>query len=144
MAIKKHIAGGTGFQVEIWAETANINFFLKTPLTPASESGVVTKQASVAAHTRRQYPGDPTPANVAANQREFMYDPGARNGSALPGKNFWLVKGIGTAGEERRQFTYVGKLRDLHAFIVGDAKYDLTLYGPTGKRYEIAEADTTP
>lgn len=140
MATVKHKAGTSQVPLFIWAETANINFFLKTPLAPVSAAGVTNKQASVSAHTRRQYPGDPTPSNVGASAREFIYDPGARNGSALPGKNFWLVADAGLPGEERRQFTYQGRMVDLHAFLVGQAKMQLELYGPTGKHYRIAAA----
>lgn len=142
MAIVKHIAGAPGFQVEIWGETANINFFLNTPLVAATKGSVITKQAAVSAHTRRQYPGDNSPINVSSTQREFLYDPGAKNGSALPGKSFVLVSDAGLPGEERRQFTYVGRFLDLHSFFVGDVKMQVQLYSPSGKRYTID--GTTP
>lgn len=137
MAIVKHIAGAAGFEVAIWGETANINYFLKTPLTPAGYGNVVTKQTQVSAHTRRQYPGDSTPINVSASGREFLYDPGAKNGTALPGKSFVLVSDAGLPGEERRQFTYQGRFLDLHSFLTGDVKMQVFLYSPTGKRYTI-------
>lgn len=146
MAIVKHkVPGGAGsLDLYIWAETANINYFIKTPLTPLSAGGVTNKTAQVKAFTRRQYPGDSTPINVSASNREFIVDPGARSGAALPGKNFWLVADAGLPGEEKRQFTYQGRLMDLHAWLVGTAKYELYLYGPTGKRYIIEAAPTTP
>ncbi len=142
MAIVKHIAGAAGFEVAIWGETANINYFLNTPLVPASSGSVATKQAAVSAHTRRQYPGDITPINVSSTQREFLYDPGAKNGTALPGKSFVLVSDAGLPGEERRQFTYQGRFLDLHSFLVGDVKMQVQLYSPSGKRYTID--GTTP
>ena len=129
MSIQKHVydAAGNG----IYAETANINYFLKTPLTPASAEGVVNKTANVSAFTRRPYPGDPEPSNVSSSTREFLYDPGRRNGNATPGKPFILDDGL-----EKRAFTFTGPFTDLHAFLVGDAKMDFTVYSPSAS-YEI-------
>lgn len=138
MAIVKHKAGtSTTPELFIWAETANINYFLKTALTPFAAGDAVNKQSTVKAHTRRQYPGDATPANVSAAAREWLYDPGARNGTALPGKPFILVNDAGLPGEERRQFTYQGRFVDLHAFLTSNAKFELQLHSSTGKRYMI-------
>ena len=124
MSIQKHVYDQKGNG--IYAETANINYFLKTPLAPASEGGVVEKQANVKAFSRRRYPGDPEPSNVSASTREFLYDPGRRNGNATPGKPFILDDGL-----EKRSFTFTGPFNDLHAFIVSDAKMDLTIYSPS-------------
>jgi hypothetical protein len=140
MAIVKHKAGTFTPPLFIWGETANINYFLKTPLTAAAAAGVSNKQATVAAHQRRQYPGDATPVNVSASAREFLFDPGARNGTALPGKPFVLVGDAGLPGEERRQFTYQGRFVDLHAFLTSQAKMEVSLYSPSGKRYTIEAA----
>jgi hypothetical protein len=141
MAIEKHLATAGGKTVAIWAETPNINYFLKTPLTPVSQAGATNKQSLVSAHTRRQYPGDTTQVNVSASAREYLVDPGARNGTALPGKSFVLVGDAGLPAEERRQFTYVGRFMDLHAFLVNQAKMQVYLYSPTGKRYVIDAAN---
>ena len=124
MSIQKHVydAKGNG----IYAETANINYFLKTPLAPASEGGVVEKTANVKAFSRRRYPGDSEPSNVSATTREFLYDPGRRNGNATPGKPFILDDGL-----EKRSFTFTGPFNDLHAFIVSDAKMNMTIYSPS-------------
>jgi hypothetical protein len=143
MAIKKHKAGTSNTHpLFIWAETTNINYFLKTALTPYDSGSTVDKQSTVKAHTRRSYPGDPTPSNVSASAREWLYDPGARNGSALPGKSFILVADAGLPGEEKRQFTYQGRFMDLHAFLGTNAKMELQLHSPTGKRYTIEAAGT--
>ena len=107
----------------IIAETANINYFLKTPLTPDSVDGVVNKQGRKKAHTRRRYKGDPAPSNVPEHSYEFMVDPGRIDLQTLPGKPFVLDDGT-----EKRQFTYVGDVMDLHAWLVGDAKMDMKLY----------------
>jgi len=132
MAIQKHVYDAEGNA--IYAETANINYFLKTELAPASATGVVNKTANVSAYTRRRYPGDPTPSNVSATTREFLYDPGRRNGAATPGSPFILDDGL-----EKRSFTYTGSFTDLHAFLVGDAAMDLRCYSPSAS-YDITAA----
>ena len=124
MAIQKHVYDLEGNA--IYAETANINYFLKTELVPAGQGTIVNKQANVSAFTRRRYPGDPEPSNVGASTREFLYDPGRRNGAATPGSPFILDDGV-----EKRSFTFTGPFLDLHAFILSDAAMDLTLYSPS-------------
>ena len=76
MSIQKHVYDAEGNA--IYAETANINYFLKTELVPAGEGTVVNKTANVSSFTRRRYPGDPAPSNVGATTREYLYDPGRR------------------------------------------------------------------
>lgn len=134
MAIQKHVydLDGNG----IYAETANINYFLKTPLAPASAEGVINKTANVSAFTRRRYPGDAEPSNVSASTREFLYDPGRRNGNATPGQPFILDDGV-----EKRSFTFTGPFTSLHAFLVGDAKMDFRVFSPSAS-YDIAAVDT--
>ena len=130
MAIQKHVFDAEGHA--IYAETANINYFLKTDLVPASEGAVETKTATVKQHPRRQYPGDTTPANIPVGPRTYLYDPGRRNGSATPGNPFILDDGV-----EKRSFTYTGSFVDLHTFIVSDASMDLRLFSPAAS-YDIA------
>ena len=133
MTIQKHVYDAEGNA--IYAETANINYFLKTELAPASSEGVSNKTASVKAHTRRRYPGDSTPANIPVSSRDFLYDPGRRNGNATPGSPFILDDGV-----EKRAFTYTGPFTDLHAFLVGDAKMDFRVFSPSAS-YEITAVD---
>jgi len=133
MSIQKHVYDANGNA--IYAETANINYFLKTELAPASAAGAQTKQANVKAFSRRRYPGDAEPSNVSATTREFLYDPGRRNGNATPGSPFILDDGV-----EKRAFTFTGPFLDLHAFLVGDAKMDFTVYSPSAS-YEITAVD---
>lgn len=121
MTRKKHSI--EGFELSIIAETANINHFLTTPLVPDSEEGIVNKQASVKAHSRRKYKGDPAPSSVSAHSMTFMYDPGRVDLQTLPGKPFILDDGT-----EKRQFTYVGNVIDLHAFLMADVKVETKLY----------------
>ena len=120
-----------GFKLAIYAETDNINYFLTTPLTPASVGEVVNKSATVKASTRRQYVGDPTPINVSGGERVYMVDPGRKVGNALPGEPFILDDGT-----EKRQFTFAGNVVDLHAFLSSDVKEETKLY-TTGARYVI-------
>ena len=132
MAIEKHSLDGK--DAAIYGETANINYFLKTALTPDSAEGVINKQVNVKAHSRRSYPGDDTPASVGASTRDFMYDPGRRNGAATPGQEMILDDGI-----EKRCFTYTGPWADVHSFLVSSAKMDLSAYSASA-RYIISAA----
>ena len=133
MSAQKFSLDGT--DTAIWAEPANLNYFLKSPLTPDSAAGVTNVQTTVKAHTRRQYVGDTTLVNVNSHAMEFMVDPGRKSGSALPGKPF-----VVTDGTEKRQMRYSGDFMDVHAMFVGDAKFAIDLYSATGTRYSIAAA----
>ena len=123
-----------GFELDIWAEPANINYFLNTELVPAAVAGVINTQANVKSFTRRQYPGDPTTINVSGHTRTYMVDPGRKVGNALPGSPFILDDGT-----EKRQFTFAGNVIDLHAFLVSDVKEETKLY-TTGARYVIPKS----
>ena len=123
-----------GFELDIWAEPANINYFLNTQLVPAAVAGTVNTQATVKSFTRRQYPGDPTTINVSGHTRTYMVDPGRKVGNALPGSPFILDDGT-----EKRQFTFTGNVIDLHAFLVSDVKEETKLY-TTGARYVIPKS----
>ena len=133
MSIQKHVYDAEGNA--IYGETANINYFLKTELLPASAAGATNKTANVSAFTRRRYPGDAEPSNVSASTREFLYDPGRRNGNATPGSPFIVDDGV-----EKRSFTFTGPFTDLHAFFVGDAKMDFRLFSPSAS-YDITAVD---
>lgn len=135
MAIQKHTFDASGNA--IFGETDNLNYFLTTSLEPDTVGGVVNKQSSVKAFTRRRYKGDDEKANVSAGTREYLYDPGRRNGAATPGKPFILDDGV-----EKRAFTFTGPFTNLHAFFVGDAKMDLRIYSPSAS-YEITAVDET-
>ena len=133
MTIQKHTFDVDGNA--IYAESANINYFLKTELPPDSAAGAIDKTANVKAFTRRRYPGDAEPTNVSASTREYLYDPGRRNGAATPGDPFILDDGV-----EKRSFTYTGPFTNLHAFLVGDAKMAFRCYSPSAS-YDIAAVD---
>lgn len=117
---------------------ANINYFLKTPLSAVSGSSATNKQVSVKAYQRRSFPGDTTTTAVSASNREYLADAGRKSGNALGGWTFTLVGDAGLPGEERRSFTLVsGRLMDLHAYLVGNAKMQVNLYSRCGARYTI-------
>jgi hypothetical protein len=138
MAILPHTVEVPGGQpLVIYAETDNINYFLNGALEPDTIDGPVNAQVSVSGSTRRQYPGDATTINVGGATREFVKDPSRSSGPALPGKSFMLVERNSDQGGERRQFTYKGRLIDLHAFIRSEASKDMYLYNNTGARYTI-------
>lgn len=126
MAIEKHELPDKS--AAIYGETANINYFLTTPLTPASASGVTNTEQTVKAHSRRRYVGDSTPASVSSHSRTVMYDPGRRNGAATPGQEMILDDGV-----EKRLFTYTGSWTDVHAHLVGDAAMDLSAYSASAR-----------
>ena len=130
-----------GNECTIYGEAANINFFLVNDLDPDEIDGPTNLQVAVGSSTRRQYPGDTTLVNVAGSNREVLRDPSRRSGTALPGKSFVLaertISGIG----ERRQFTFKGRMIDLHAFMRAEAAKNMYLFSNTGARYSIAAAD---
>lgn len=130
MAIEKHTYDNNGNA--IYAETANINYFLTTSLEPDSVSGVEERTKNIPQRSVRRYVGDPDPYTVGAvTGARYLYDPGRKNSNATPGKEFILDDGT-----EKRAFTFTGSFVDLHAFILGDAKMNLTLFSE-GAWYEI-------
>lgn len=129
-------------EIVFYGYAENINYFLKTPLVPDAAAGASTAQATVKAHSRRQYPGDPTPIGVSGSAREYLVDPSRKTGIALPGYPITVVADMGMPNEERRQWTVVGRIVDIHAFLVGQAAMQVDLYSPRGTRYTIPA--TTP
>jgi len=123
-----------GFELAIYAEQANLNYFLTTAIEPASAGAIVNKTSEVKPHTRRKYVGDPAPSNIPKTDRTYMYDPGRKVGNALPGQPFILDDGV-----EKRQMTFSGNVIDLHAFLMSDAKMEFKLY-TTGARYVIPKS----
>ena len=121
----------TGMDWSIWCIPANFNYFVKTDLVPDQDTGVVNKTVRVKAHTRRLYYNDIIKVNVPETDRTFMYDPGRKVGSALPGYSFILDDGT-----EKRQFTTDADVVDLHAYLLGELNADTKLY-TNGARYLI-------
>lgn len=146
MTIQKHVVAGIGGRkgFTIYGETANINYFLKTPLQPETAANATNKQVAVKAFQRRQYPGDTTLINVPATQREVLVDPTRKSGNGLPGRSVVLVGDPGMPNEERRQFTLVGRWVDFHAYLVANVKMEVFAINSTGARSTIAAATTGP
>jgi hypothetical protein len=128
----------------LYAIKENINYFIKTALTPDADAGTSNKQVIVKAHSRRQGPGDARDINVAGSNREVLIDPTRKSGTALPGRSIVLVADAGLPGEERRQFTLSGRWIDFHAWLTGIAATEIYAYNHRGTRYTIEAAGTTP
>jgi hypothetical protein len=136
-------AGGRQEMVIEAPAVANINYFLKTALVPVTSASATTAQVAVKGYQRRSFPGDTVTTAVSASSREYLKDAGRKSGNALGGYTFTLVADAGLPGEEKRSFTLVkGRMVDLHAFLVGQAKYQVHLYGKSGARYVIDAATT--
>ena len=145
MAIAKHLINvAAGKSITIYGETANINYFLKTPLTPVTDAGVTNKQVLAKAYQRRQYPGDTTLINMPATAREVLIDPSRKSGNGLPGRSIRLVADAGLPGEESRKFTLVGRWVDFHAWLATKAKMQIHAYNNSGARYTIPAAAAGP
>jgi len=125
----KHTIGETG--LAIIGETDNINYFVETELTPDSIDGVENKTSTKAGCNRRRYKGDPEPYTVKGHSYTYLYDPGRIDLQTLPGRPVILK-----ANGETRQFTFIGDVKDLHAWLVGDASYDTKVY-TEGPPYQI-------
>jgi hypothetical protein len=128
----------------IYSVEGNINYFLKTALTPATVAGPTNKQVEVKAYQRRQGPGDARDINMPATQREVLIDPTRKSGTALPGRSIVLVGDAGMPNEERRQFTLQGRWVDFHAWLRANAKMQIHAFNKSGTRYTIPATGATP
>ena len=112
-----------GKTVKVFAIPANLNYFVTdTPYTGAAGTPI---SYAVPAQTVRRFPGDPSPYNRAGFTATRSL-PVARK-RAIPGKPFVLSDGI-----ETRQFSFVGSLSTLYAYLLNAAKQDFTLISPSG------------
>jgi hypothetical protein len=146
MGLERFTVAGVGGQqgFRLYAEPANINYFLKTALTPDAAAGPVDKQSIVKAHSRRQGPGDATPIGVSASSREWTLDASKRWGSGLPGRSIVLVGDMGLPGEERRQFTLHGDWNEFCAWLGSRAGMEIVAYNHTGAHVTIPAATAGP
>ena len=141
MAILPHTFTVPGGQaLTIYGETANINYFIRGDLEPDTVDGPVNVQVDRSGGSRRQYPGDSSRIGFSASSAEYVKDPTRSSGPALPGKNFILDEKETNEGNEKRQFTYVGRFIDLHTFISAEAAMPLYLRNHTGARYTIEQS----
>ena len=120
-----------GHTWSIWAIPANFNYFVDTDLVPAENAGSEEKTASKKAHTRRRYVNDPAPINVSAHSYTYLYDPGRKVGSAIPGYSFILDDGV-----EKRQFTTNAPVASLYGYLLQDLTRKTSLY-TQGARYVL-------
>lgn len=138
MAIVPHTVQVPGGQeLVIYGETDNINYFINGDLEPDVLDGPTNAQVNTSGGSRRQYPGDGTRISFGGGSREYLKDPTRSSGTALPGRPFILRELNSDQGGEKRQFTYKGRLIDLHAFLRAEAAKDMYLYSNTGARYTI-------
>lgn len=144
MAINAHTITGDDIRpFVIYAETANLNYFLTVPVEADAVAQPVLESYFRPAMSRRRYPGDPNPISVAGTTAVVLRDPGATNGSALPGRNFVMREriddgdqGLGEPGEVR-QFSFTGAVSDLVQYIRSNSDKRIDLYSPQGRRYRI-------
>lgn len=136
-----HTLGAEGFEVVVWAETPNLQFFLPDA-APDGAGQRANQQRAVANHTRSQYHGDATRINVGGHNRTTIIDPGARKRNIIPGKPFTLeqLNAQGDVEGEVRQMSYVGTLTNLVAAFEGVAAVPCQLRSPAGVPYLIAAA----
>lgn len=145
MSIVKHTVATDENPLVIYAETANINYFLATDITPDSPSTASTETVLVDGYTRRQYPGDESPVSVPGTTRTYLKGLPRRQGAALPGKNFRLVAFDDDGAElENRTFTYVGAWRTLVEFLTGNVINRTHLYNHTGGTPVVLEVEEGP
>ena len=136
-----HTLGAQGFEVTVWAETANLQFFL-ADAEPDGAGDRQNQQRTVAGHTRSQYHGDTSTVSVSGHTRDVIVDPGARKRNVIPGKPFTLeqLNAEGDVEGEVRQMSYVGTLTNLVAAFDGAAAVPCQLRSPAGVPYLIAAA----
>lgn len=118
----------------IYGNPTNFNYFVKTPLVPASAAARQYQTSTRSAHTRRRYAGDPSPSNVSAHSYSYIDDPGRKVGNAVPGWSFILDDGL-----EKRQFTTTGDVILLIAYLEDEVNNETKLY-TQGARYTLAAA----
>ena len=112
-----------GYTWNIYGHPANWAYFCKTALAAASDGARELKLGTRKAHTRRKYAGDTNPSNVAQHPRDWLYDPGRKTGSAIPGWSFIL-----NDGTEKRQFTTTGDVQELILYLQDEVKKDTKVH----------------
>jgi hypothetical protein len=142
MAIVSHtIPGGGDKPAKIYAETANIQFFVGSSLEPDAQSGPTNVSVTFPGTSRQQYPGDPTPISTSGGTRVVLVDPSRKSGNAIPGKVFILAQyDEDKVLVEKRQFSYTGSWVKLHAFLRTECVGNVFAYNSSGARYTISEA----
>jgi len=138
--------GPSGSECVFYGRVANFNYFVTTPVVDelGNQSAGVTKQSkSVQAHTRRRYPGDSAPVNVAAipSGRQYLYKANKTSGSARPGKTIIFADVPGAEQGEQRQFQYTGDWKEVIKYLESDAAKDFVVQQENGSKVLIAAAE---
>ena len=114
-----------GNELTIWTiAPENLNYFIDVAAAgleqqTSADVVVALSQTKGGNASVKRYPGDPSPFNRANVARQVMKNRTVRHGATLPGRRFILDDGT-----ERRQFTYQGGVKALHALLVGHLKMD--------------------
>jgi hypothetical protein len=142
MAILPHtIPDGGDKPAKIYAETANIQFFVGTDFEPDANDGPTNVEVTFPGTSRKQYPGDSSPVSTSGGTRVVLVDPSRKSGNAIPGKVFILAKyDDDNELEEKRQFSYTGSWVKVHAFLRTECEGNVYAYNSSGARYTISEA----
>tara|TARA_B100001939_G_C16944841_1_gene619840 strand:+ start:177 stop:632 length:456 start_codon:yes stop_codon:yes gene_type:complete len=108
---------------QIFGHPTNFNYFVQTPLATAASAGREIKVGERKEHQRRAYVGATTTSRVRTHPRDWLYDPGRKVGSAIPGWSFILDDGV-----ERRQFTTNGDVQNLILYLQDEVNNNTKLY----------------
>lgn len=132
---------GNGGKLTVYAEPANLQYFVGA-IVPDSKLPPQTVPVEAAGGSRRKYPGAPG-VSYSGSTREILVDPGRKSGTALPGRPF-VLREFGKNEElgqvnERRQFTFTGRVVDLHAWLRANAEVPCFLHTNSGARYLIKD-----
>ena len=115
-----------GDELILWTiAPANLNYFIDISgagLEPAASVDVVVASTETkgGSSTVQRFPGDPNGFSRANTSKVVMKNRTVRHGRALPGKRFILEDDT-----EKRQFTYQGDLKNLHALLVAHLKMEV-------------------
>ena len=119
-------------------------FFNEPTMTPAA-IGAVDKVLTVRAHTVSRGPGDPSPYTRGSTQR-FYAKPDGLKGSARPGRT-WKVgeeDPLGDGYMQLREFAIKGTILNMKAYAKNKAKFQITLWAPSGRYWVIPGATGQP
>lgn len=114
-----------------------LQWFLNTPLVDDEAGDPEVKTKFVPVHQRRRGPSDQTPINIPDSNPEYLKDPTLKSGNARPGKQFILQTTADADDDEKRQFTFTGRVMDLRQILAADIKYPTYLYVQGGGRMTL-------
>lgn len=131
--------GGQADPVKWYGRCANFNFFMTTAVDDEwlkNSAGVTKQTAKVKEHSRRRFPGDPSPitVNEQPEGRQTLYKANKRSGSQLPGYTIVLATNPDTydGAPERRSFQVDGDWKEVIKYIESDCKIDVVVITENG------------